>query len=219
MKIAEIFKSIQGEGIYAGVEQVFVRLFGCNLKCSFCDTPLERYDEKSVSQIVSEVRQFGKVHSISLTGGEPLMQIEDLIELSKSLKNEGYLLYLETNGILYENLTKVIEYIDIIAMDFKLPTTTDQQSLWEDHREFLKIAKGKDVFVKVVIGKLTQIGDVLEALKIIKDIKSDLTLVLQPENPFEHALGGKVAFFKMLAKLHGMNIKVIPQKHKQLGIR
>ncbi|MCM8763078.1 MAG: 7-carboxy-7-deazaguanine synthase QueE, partial [Candidatus Omnitrophica bacterium] len=74
-KIAEIFKSIQGEGIYQGREQVFVRFYGCNLKCQFCDTPLTHYEELRPEELLNRINIFGvDYHSLSLTGGEPLLQ-------------------------------------------------------------------------------------------------------------------------------------------------
>ena len=73
-KIADIFRSIQGEGIYQGVDQIFVRFFGCNLECGYCDTELLSYTEKTVDQTIREILNLGECHSVSLTGGEPLIQ-------------------------------------------------------------------------------------------------------------------------------------------------
>ncbi|MFH0876779.1 MAG: 7-carboxy-7-deazaguanine synthase QueE, partial [Candidatus Omnitrophota bacterium] len=68
-KIAEIFESIQGEGIYAGQQQVFVRFFGCNLSCGFCDTPLATFKEYTVAALREEIAEFSGYQALSLTGG------------------------------------------------------------------------------------------------------------------------------------------------------
>ena len=76
MKVVEIFKSIDGEGKRAGLPTTFIRLFGCNLNCSYCDTRYgcegEGYSIMSILQIVSAVERCG-IHSVTITGGEPLV--------------------------------------------------------------------------------------------------------------------------------------------------
>lgn len=218
-KITEIFKSIQGEGIYQGVEQIFVRLYGCNLKCIFCDTKIETYQEKTVEEVLESVLSLGAVHSISLTGGEPLLQLDFFKELAQKLKQRNFLVYLETNGILYKNLKTVIEYVDIISMDFKMPSSTDLKSYWNDHREFLAIASTKEVFIKAVIGKNTQLPDILAAIAIMKEINPYIYFVLQPQNPFEELLKDKLQSFKRTIEKHNIKVQIIEQLHKKLGIR
>lgn len=218
-RISEIFKSIQGEGIYQGFEQVFVRFFGCNLNCAFCDTSLSYYEEKTLKEVAQTIFAYNDCHSVSLTGGEPLLQIEFLRELAKLLKKEGKIIYLETNGTLYENLKKVIDYVDIIAMDFKLPSSTDLKDFWEEHLEFLKVALRKEVFIKAVIGRNTCQDDILKSIAVIKGLKSSLCFILQPENPYEDVLAEKLEYFQEICVECGINTKVIPQLHKKLGIR
>lgn len=136
-KISEIFESIQGEGIYAGERQIFVRFFGCNLSCKFCDTPLSQYSEYEPQGLISELRFYqGNYHSVSFTGGEPLLQKDFLKEVLILLKQEGFRNYLETNGALPEALNEVIEHVDIVAMDFKLPSSTGAGDFWQAHRDF-----------------------------------------------------------------------------------
>src|SRR3989338_2525852 len=199
-KISEIFKSIQGEGIYQGQEQIFVRFFGCNLNCRFCDTKLSFFQEVALEELLSQVNSFGNCHSLSLTGGEPLLQIGFLSALAKELKHKGQLIYLETNGVLPGHLAKIIEYVDIVAMDFKLPSSTGQKSFWVEHKEFLKIAKDKEVFIKAVVGKDTSIEDIKTSLAIIKEEAENTPFILQPENPFEEELENKLENFKKLCQ-------------------
>ena len=100
MQISEIFLSIQGESTYVGMPCIFVRLAGCNLACSWCDTPYARTTEDSkemtIDDVLAEVRKF-KPRLVEVTGGEPLMQAETK-ELVKRLVSEGYQTLVETNG-------------------------------------------------------------------------------------------------------------------------
>jgi len=217
--ISEIFKSIQGEGLYQGDEQVFIRFFGCNLQCSFCDTKLRNYSQKSVLEVLQEVRSHSGCDCVSVTGGEPLLQIDFLTELAKELKNDGKAIHLETNGVLYKDLSKVVNFIDTVAMDFKLSSSTGMRDFWREHREFLKISQEKEVFVKAVIGKDTLIEDVRIALAIIKEVDRDLFFVLQPENPFEELMEKKLNYFEKTCKQAGINVKIMPQLHKMIGVK
>ena len=218
-KISEIFKSIQGEGPYQGITQVFIRFFGCNLKCNFCDTKLKDYREMDVSELVRKISAFRNYHSIALTGGEPLIQIEFLKSLAKLLKADKKTIYLETNGTLPQNLNKIVDYIDIVAMDFKLPSSTTLKDFWAKHREFLRIAHNKDVFIKAVIGNGTRIEDVRIGTAIIKEVRKDIPFILQPQNPFEDELKEKLRYFEKVCKQRSIKVKVIPQLHKKLGLK
>jgi len=217
-KIAEIFKSIQGEGLYQGIDQVFVRFFGCNLGCSFCDTKLVSYEKKTIPELLDEIGSFGSYHSLSLTGGEPLLQVDFLKDLLKLVKQRKQKVYLETNGTLPENLEEVINYTDIIAMDFKLPSSTGLESFWDKHQEFLGIAKEKKTFVKAIIGTSTRVEDIYKTIEIIKSVAKETVLVLQPQNPFEIMVKAKLDDFEQLCREEGLEVKVISQMHKRLGL-
>lgn len=136
-RISEIFHSLQGEGKYTGVPQVFVRFFGCNLRCRWCDTPqaldgpLARFQESSVGEVLNEIQGLWKedCHSVSVTGGEPLVQADFLKELLPQFKARGQRVYLETNGVLVEELAGVIDHVDIVSMDFKLPNSARAPAL------------------------------------------------------------------------------------------
>ena len=101
LKLSEIFFSIQGEGTRAGVPCVFVRLHGCGLRCSYCDTPYALDHRvggewKSFEEIASEVRRH-PARFVEFTGGEPLEQPE-VHELMRELLDEGYTVAVETGG-------------------------------------------------------------------------------------------------------------------------
>lgn len=226
-KIFEIFRSIQGEGKYVGVPQVFVRFFQCHMHCGWCDTPesigdaSQNFIEMSLEDVRKDIERLGKnCHSVSLTGGEPLLQKDFLKELLPCLKNAGRLVYLETSGVLHQALAEVIEAVDIVAMDFKLPSSTGCRPYWEEHADFLKIARAKDVFVKAVITGGTKQEDLLKARKLIQDVAPETLLILQP-NYFESRNGAvkKCLAFQEECLKYFSNVRVIPQMHKVLRLR
>ena len=219
-KISDLFESIQGEGIYQGVRQVFVRFYGCNLDhCWFCDTRLEYYREYEIEELFNRVLCYKQgFHSLCLTGGEPLLQTDFLKEFLKLLKTQRLMTYLETNGTLFDQLSGLIDRIDIIAMDFKLPSSTNLKSFWPEHRKFLEIASQKKVFVKIVVCNSTQQEDLSRALKIISGFNP--TLVLQP-NSFEigRALTDKLEEFQKICLGKLSDVRIIPQLQRIMGVK
>lgn len=127
MKIADIFTSLQGEGKNQGRPCLFIRLAGCNLNCRWCDTPESRTGgrEMSVRDLLDSVQNSGQSH-LCITGGEPLLQAEDLMCLLSSLHERGFLVDIETNG--------TIDFITLqpyasICMDVKCPSSGEQSNL------------------------------------------------------------------------------------------
>ncbi|MCF7874807.1 MAG: 7-carboxy-7-deazaguanine synthase QueE [Candidatus Omnitrophica bacterium] len=218
-KIDEIFKSYQGEGPWQGKEQLFLRFFGCNLSCKFCDTEQKSYRLMSVAQVREEIDSLGEFHSISLTGGEPLLQVDFIEDFLSKVKKTGKIIYLETNGILYRNLAKIVDFVDMVSIDFKLPSSTGRGPLWGMHEKFIKAVKNVDAYLKVVVGKNTTIDDLDKTLTIIKKNRPDLLLVLQPENPYEDLLKEKLSNFKKRCRKKSVFVKIISQMHKKTGIR
>lgn len=135
IKVCEIFASIQGESTHAGRPCVFVRLTGCNLRCTYCDTAYsyEEGSEMSIEGILNSVDAFG-INLVELTGGEPLLQ-PDSPSLVGALCNAGYELLIETNG------SQDIEHIDPrakIIMDIKAPSSGMADRMFWPNLEFLK---------------------------------------------------------------------------------
>lgn len=118
MKVCEIFASIQGESTYAGLPCVFVRMTGCNLRCSYCDTAYayEEGAEMTEDAILEAVRSYGFT-LVEITGGEPLLQ-EGVIPLSGRLLDAGFTVLLETNGSID---IKDVDRRVVIIMDVKTP--------------------------------------------------------------------------------------------------
>lgn len=226
-KITELFPSIQGEGIYVGQPQIFIRFEKCNANCDFCDTVKRggrAYGVYDILDRVNRINETNMIDTISITGGEPLLYAGFLELLLPQLRRRNLKIYLETNGTLPMELERILNLVDIIAMDIKLPSSQKgQRSFWTKHRDFLNRAVKKDVFVKVVVtGKTTQ-DEIKKAVRIIGDINSDIPLVLQPVTPSNRvnkkAALDKVFKFQKLAKTVLNDIRVIPQVHKALGAR
>lgn len=220
-RINEVFDSVQGEGLYFGHKQIFVRFFGCNLDCKFCDTRPESFMEYEPQELVEEIRLYkDKYHSLSFTGGEPLLQDDFLKEVLKLTCGHGYRNYLETNGTLPEKLEEVIDYLHIVAMDVKLPSSTGMGDHWGTHRQFLKIASKKEVFLKAIICATTQEEDLRQAIAVIEETDKSAVLVLQP-NSYEKqdGLTEKLERFKEVCRVEKITACVIPQMHKVMGLR
>jgi len=142
MFITEIFKSIQGEGSRSGLPCIFVRLTGCNLRCTWCDTAYAFHGGKkmSVADVTARVHELsgrsaeGKpvVGLVELTGGEPLLQ-EDIYPLADRLLVKGYTLMIETSGERFiGRLPKeVIKIVDVKCPDSGEPDTFDLRNLAE----------------------------------------------------------------------------------------
>lgn len=157
MLISEIFDSIDGEGKRAGQLCTFIRVVGCNLRCSYCDTMYavepERYSlikpkEMSVSEILSRVnRRYGRV---TITGGEPLL-FPETVQLTNRLCDAGYEVNIETNGacdiVAFRELIRQPENL-FFTIDFKLPSSGEMYSMRLSNFESLT---PNDV-LKLVIG-------------------------------------------------------------------
>jgi len=220
-KIAEVFESVQGEGIYLGERQIFVRFFNCNLSCSYCDTKLDRFMEYEPRELFEEIKLYrNKYHSVSFTGGEPLLYKDFLKEVLALTSKHGHKHYLETNGTLFFELEEIIDRIDIVAMDLKFPSSSGMGNLWQMHRRFLKVAVKKEVFLKAIICQSTQEEDLLEALGLIREVSPSSVLVLQP-NSYENqmVLNEKLSRFKEMANQQRVTACVIPQIHKMVGLK
>ncbi len=221
-KINEIFESIQGEGMYVGERQLFVRLAGCNLKCRFCDTDTSIFREYEAKDVVDELKRFkGHFHSVSFTGGEPLLQKDFLKEMLTLCRRHGFRTYLETNGTLSEEMLDVEALVDIVAMDLKLPSSTGLKSFWNEHREFLCACRTSEVFLKAIVSESTDENDILESVRTIRETRPNAVLVLQPDSSSKdkQRVGRIVESFRMLCHRSGIAACAIPQMHKIMGIK
>jgi 7-carboxy-7-deazaguanine synthase len=118
VKVCEIFTSIQGESSYAGLPCTFIRITGCNLRCSYCDTQYayENGREYSTDEIIGKVRMSG-INLVEVTGGEPLLHME-VFALITQLCNEGFTVLIETNGSVS---IRDVDSRAVIILDIKTP--------------------------------------------------------------------------------------------------
>ncbi|MFH0731312.1 MAG: 7-carboxy-7-deazaguanine synthase QueE [Candidatus Omnitrophota bacterium] len=217
-KIVEIFSSIQGEGVYIGQAQTFVRFYGCNLSCGYCDERKKnKFKEYSSEGLIASIVKENNI-VVSFTGGEPLLYADFLKEILPQLKKKGFIIYLETNGTLKNKLLEIIDFLDIISMDIKLPSSTGGKAYWKDHFDFLKATSRKKAFVKSVITNKTTTSDIKKAVSIIEETNKAVFFILQPvtiNNRIQKIK--KAREFLSLAGSRLDNVRLIPQVHKILG--
>jgi len=242
--IAEIFSSIQGEGIHIGRRQVFIRFIGCNLSCDYCDTHLldkagscrleetpGRGDFHSLPnpvplhRVIELLRQWNSGwprvhHSISITGGEPLLHVEQLRQWLPSLR-EILPVHLETNGILHSALGSVIREIDFISMDIKLPSSTGEESMWDHHRDFLAVAATRELSVKTVVNSLTRHWEIIRAAELTAAASPSIPFIIQPETGDDLSVRITPAELIELQELASgilTDVRIIPQTHRFIGL-
>lgn len=205
MEISEIFYSIEGEGIEIGRPEIFIRLTGCNLRCTWCDTPyaLENGKEMDIKEIVQEVSRY-PCKSISITGGEPLLQREELFELVQRLKKLDYWIQINTNGTIFDE--ENFDLVDLISMDCKCPSSGMKSDL--DVLEKTKNLFGSKSQFKFVIANEQ---DYRYAKNIVLASLRDRTnIIFQPE-------WNSRKFTKKLVDLvkkDYLNVRVILQQQK-----
>jgi len=182
MFITEIFKSIQGEGTRAGLPCIFVRLTGCNLRCTWCDTAYAFHGGKkmSVEEVLARVDELAcrsaggsgreaSVPLVELTGGEPLLQ-EEIHPLAEQLLAAGYTVMIETSGERYiGGLPKeVIKIVDVKCPDSGEPDTFDMANLdaltAKDEVKFVLATRCDYEFARDFVGRHGLLGKVREVL-------------------------------------------------------
>lgn len=193
--VSERFRSIQGEGVLAGVPSFFVRFAGCNLRCRWCDTPYASWHPESdaarVSDVVEAARRSNTRHAV-LTGGEPMMF--DAIEpLSRALRAEGLHVTVETAGTIYRPPDRLA--CDLLSLSPKLADSTpiddprDPTGVWTVRHEERRLpipvlARLLDEYrehqVKFVVSKPSEIGEIEGVLARLPAVAADRVL-LMPE--------------------------------------
>lgn len=254
-RVVEVFSSIQGEAELIGVRQIFLRFFGCNLRCAWCDSPETltappgpllpgrveqspgRADFRpianpaSLESVLEAVMGLASTphHSVSLTGGEPLLHARFLEQFLPELRRAGLPAYLETNGLLPDHLARVVHMVDWIAMDLKPPSCTEDPCPdWVDrHRAFLRTARagsgaGRRTLLKLVLGPLAQEAELRLAFRVAAQEAPDSSLTLQPVTPFG-TVGDAPTMDQMLrwhaiASEYVSEVRLIPQVHKLINV-
>lgn len=241
-QLIEIFSSLQGEGLLIGRRQLFIRMAGCNLDCAYCDTPFApqshcRVEDapgsgnfrslanplslETLCNLVADWahRLPGVHHSISLTGGEPLLQVEALLEWLPALRRL-LPIHLETNGTLPEAVAKLRSELDWVSTDLKLASVSGVETPWGIHRDFLRLVAQIPGCVKVVVGEESELAEVKQAAKLVHSAAPELPLILQPlTRDDEVAISSRqlLDFQTHAALIHPLT-QVIPQTHRFIGV-
>ena len=239
-----VFVGIQGEGtLCLGRKQIFLRTCGCNLRCWYCDTDSTAGESfrvhwrpgggvcelvpnpVSLDRVVNIVNSLASpdIHSVSLTGGEPLLlPTSTFRRLAEALGRSGLRVYLESNGTLPQKLSDVIDCVDFLSMDIKLPSA-DGREWWDEHEQFLMVAGGIPTCVKVVVCA-SAVQEVVQAAELVGRVDSDVDFVLQPESkalkytaaqPIDEWLWPLVENVSQFVQ----NVYVIPQTHEFLKLK
>lgn len=240
--IAEVFRSIQGEGPYVGVLQLFLRTSGCRRSCIYCDTPAAREKVRECvlrgpdasrkipnpvgsDEIASFIRELAGVSSgvrhLSLTGGEPLEQPAFVIDLIARTRTIGLPVYLETNGLEESAAREVAPLVDIVALDIKLPSLCGGGDLLDAYRRVLPLFRGKELFCKVVIAEGFDEGEFALAVELVERYDPGLPFVIQPASPVAacRPVGGEKLLECYMSASRGLrNVLLIPQCHHLLGL-
>ncbi|MFC1478235.1 7-carboxy-7-deazaguanine synthase QueE [Candidatus Margulisiibacteriota bacterium] len=241
--IKEIFPSIQGEGLFAGQPQVFLRFSNCNLNCRYCDTDSRKAEKclvhrdafgkeinrianplsvETVLAILDGLETDSKV--LALTGGEPLLWDEFLLELLPELTQRGWKILLETNGTLHTEFRRIAGLIDIVAMDIKLPSVGGHDPVWEQHGQFLESIHEKlCAYFKVVINSYVSDDDLIKTAGCLSGTSNEKVVFLQPESWDRQFTNKDIQKLfsvqsRLLDELPGYDIRIFPQIHKVLSV-
>ncbi len=199
MIINEIFMSIQGEGREIGKPTVFIRLTGCNLRCEWCDTKYAFYEgkEMSIEDVIKEAERY-KIKRVCITGGEPLLQRDEVLKLVDVLLSKGYDISIETNGSL--SIDGIPEGV-LISMDWKTPSSGESEKMLESN---LKLLKEKDQLKFVIADE----RDYEYAKDFLKSHDVECEVIFQP-------LGGlNLKWLAERALEDRLDVRVLPQLHK-----
>ena len=256
--VHEVFASLQGEGAFVGQPQVFVRLDGCPLRCAWCDTPHtwrapapeatspdtehgERRAWLTPGEVVALVEACdpGGRRPVSLTGGEPLMWPDFVLDLGAAL-NGRRRLHLETAGALPRTLAEVLPAVQHVSADLKLPAdmaspvalevpgcsreaAPASEAGWREQRQaVLGLLSGRDACLKLVVAADRRPGDYEELLSDAAALALDLPLHLTPATPTRGVAAPPeelVAGVAEAAAARGLAVRVLPQLHALLGLR
>lgn len=219
-QINEIFDSIQGEGPYIGYRQLFIRFCGCNINCAYCDTEFKTGSNYTTEELLKKIKTFDleSIHSISLTGGEPLVHFEFLKEFLPRINKK---IYLETNGTMEHALEEIIENIDIISMDFKIDSSSKIGDIFMRHEDFIKTARKyeKEIFAKIVFDEKIQDFEINESIRLAEKYK--VPLILQPKMDGNNIAVSTEFIEKTMKKFTAryLDTRLIGQVHKFFNIR
>jgi organic radical activating enzyme len=236
VQLSEIFTSIEGEGILFGTKTMFVRMAGCHLGCSWCDTGYalhmnsgNDYTLERVKNMISNELQ-PNTYKVNFTGGEPLLQYDAVANLAKFVKEEkGLRTYIESSCFDSNRFEKVLPFMDICKVEFKMSDSKavdlkHYASLLSNEMQCLKtsIQYAKTTYIKIVVTASSSIQEFKRLLeKIFTSVKaSDLAgFIIQPSYATdEPSLERLLNFYDATYPTYD-DVRIIPQLHKVIGVR
>jgi len=217
MRIAEIFYSVQGEGSLVGVPSIFVRTSGCNLRCSWCDTPYTSWnpegDDLAIDEILDRAAAFPGARHVVLTGGEPMIA-PGIAELSQRFQERGMHITVETAGTLFTPVA-----CDLMSISPKLSNSTPEGVFRAQHERLrrqpdvlLRLMGGYDYQLKFVIAREDDIGEVCALVAVLKAPPGKV--ILMPEGISPDILRERGVWLAELCKQHGFRFS--PRLHVDL---
>lgn len=222
-QIKEIFTSIQGEGHLVGYTQLFIRFCKCDFDCKYCmtdykpDGTCETYTANSLAERLKSY-DTKNIHSICLTGGEPLIEAAFLKEF---LRNVTLPIYLETNATRTEQLEEIINMIKYVSANIKLPSAYGGVDCFEEHAKFIETCKKakKDVYMKVVFDEHITDEEIEECVEIAKH--NGIEIVLQPVTKNDKITMPLRYLPDVLERFRRKywHVRLIPQIHKYISVR
>ncbi|MFH1998688.1 MAG: 7-carboxy-7-deazaguanine synthase QueE [Planctomycetota bacterium] len=239
----ELFTSVQGEGLWTGCVQHFVRLAGCHVECAYCDTIDARKrvacfespwpdqgeinNPVGVSQALDLVRALEqatpKAQALAVTGGEPLEQVEFLSLFLPCVKREIFKdrpVLLETAGLHADAMQRLVNDVDMVSMDIKLASVSGLKDTAARHKDFLEVLRKGGFYVKTVVNSETPLSEVLEAARLIAEKDAAANLFLQPETRQGKPVTGEYLIRCWeTAREYVENVRIQPQLHRLLDIR
>ncbi len=212
-----------------GERHLFIRFEECHIGCEYCDELDKPGRTMSLDEVMETVRRIEKEEGphtfVSLTGGEPLLYVNFLSPLLLRLKALGYRTYLETNGILWQALTEVIGWCDVIAMDLKPASVTKERSFLKEHRQFLDIARSKELFIKIVLSKEIEVQEFQSLILLVRDLARQTPVILQPVSAPDSEGHEDPELMQLMSELQRMagrmipHVRIMPRLHRILKIR
>jgi 7-carboxy-7-deazaguanine synthase len=217
MKIAEIFYSVQGEGGLVGVPSIFIRTSGCNLRCSWCDTPYASWhpegEELSIDRILELTAEYRAARHVVLTGGEPMI-MPGIVELSERLRERGLHITIETAGTVHAPVA-----CDLMSISPKLSNSTPEGVFRAQHERLRiqpdvlrQLIAQYDYQLKFVIANEP---DLAEARQLIATLEAPANkVILMPEGTSAEILNDRGVWIAELCKEHGYRFS--PRLHVHL---
>ena len=218
MKIAELFYSLQGEGSLVGVPSVFIRTSGCNLRCSWCDTPYASWQPEgadlTLNQILDEVKAHPARHVV-VTGGEPMIAPE-IVPLTERLRRLGLHITIETAGTVFQPVA-----CDLMSISPKLSNSTPRGTDWASRHDRLRIQPevlrelmGRYPYqLKFVIEKPDDLGEVRALLEELNAGERE-RVILMPEGTDSARLHERAQWLAEICKDEGFRFS--PRLHVDL---